>query len=154
MSIRYYDRRRAPLTKRLAGAILLTLALGLLSYGHQALRATERRTALLERQQTCHTRHREPASAACQALGLLAELRTKLEAGGQVTQADLERLADTLRGVSGPVGPRGPAGPPGRTTVVTVSSTSITNTTSTSTTRPPPTTTTTRCTVKIRRVCL
>jgi hypothetical protein len=140
-TLRYADRRRSPLIKRLAAAALMILFLGLLADVHLLARQANRRIVQLERQQR-------------QAVAGLIAIRDAIAAGKPLTVEQVQQLLDQVQQPPGPQGPRGgrgprgPAGPTGPTlpTALPPSSTSSTSSSST--------TTTTRCVVRINPICV
>jgi len=142
MTLRYYDRRRAPLIKRLAAAVLLVLFLGLLSDVHLLARH-----ALTEQKRTERRLNSLVAG--------LEGLRSKIEAGKTITVEDITKVLQSApAGPAGPRGPQGPPGPPGpqgQQGPAGVSPTTVTTRPSTTTSS---TTTTTRCRVRAAGRCV
>jgi len=143
--IRYYDRRRAPLIKRLAAATLLVLFLGLLASDHRAARDNQ---ALLQQMRASQDRRID------RLVVILEELRSKIasepQAGG-VTAADIDRIIAEVRALH--LGGGRPA-PAVSTTVTSGPTTTTTSTRPSTTTTGSSTTTTTRCLLAINGRCI
>lgn len=147
--IRYYDRRRAPLIKRLSGLAVFLLFLGLIADVHLLAQQNQRRIDQVQREQTCHPRRHEKLSAMCDAVSGLIQIRDAVAAGKPLTAEQVQQIIDRVqqgpRGPRGPAGPRGASGTPGTIVTTTSGSSPTTRNTTTSSTRPATTTTTRTC---------
>jgi hypothetical protein len=145
MSFRYHDRRRAPLIKRLAAAALLVLFLGLLAGDRQLADHNQR---LLRAVQARQEQQLE------QLVEILTDLRVKVDAGGDVTPADIDRIIAEVRALQARLGGSRPAPPVSTTVTSGPATTTSTRPSTTTTTTRPPTTTTTRCLVQLNGRCI